>query len=760
MKTYKGVLLIIVLFLAAQNVNAQIYSTTTGGNWEDTTSWIGYKVPGALDSAIIQGPITLNFDAPTLHDLLISENGSLLNGWVSSFTVTGNVWVNGNVNCPSVSDFKIGGDLHLNGNWKANLLFTGTENHFLSTTPTSVFDPYTHLLALESKIIAASDLYLCGNGYPHIVAKEIDLTAGYSMHLFKVRLGQEYYYINGGIRTKVIGGNNTIYFNEEVLAYTDQYYFEYSDLQDVTLQGKLFFGGGVRLLGEVINADTLKTAVGVGNWVVEVLGNLTNNGNIEDGSLKFTFHNNFTNNGVFVVPVVTFLGMNDHQIITTPGNWIKFTSNFLAEEGKIIAESDLYLSGNGAGVHLVAKEIDLILGHTLYLRDLRVGLNSAAIKTKINGGGNSVYLRGGLNSYYENCDLYDLNFRGYTVFKGNNTNLYGEIVNLDTLTNNSQITLNSYGNFTNHGRMYNSSYDINMNIYGDLTNDSNYSAISTSLVGMHDQNIFLPTDKPLNSMITTFKSELTGATYQWQKNGIDIGNATTNQLVFNSALTVNEYGTYRCIVDEVPSRKVFVGNSAPPAFEIYDVQITNLSLTQTQIEWKTTVPASGFIFYAENDTTNGYPLEAMEPQDLRLQHSLTLENLTTGSTYYFIIDQNDSAWNNIRSIPYNFVAGDSIVGINDLDNVPKEFSLSQNYPNPFNPTTRINFTVPTSLTPTLLTLKIYDIVGNEIATLVNEEKAPGTYEVAFDAAGLTSGVYFYKIQSGYFTQTRKLILIK
>ncbi|NCS89034.1 MAG: hypothetical protein COW85_07980 [Ignavibacteria bacterium CG22_combo_CG10-13_8_21_14_all_37_15] len=150
----------------------------------------------------------------------------------------------------------------------------------------------------------------------------------------------------------------------------------------------------------------------------------------------------------------------------------------------------------------------------------------------------------------------------------------------------------------------------------------------------------------------------------------------------------------------------------------------------------------------------------MEPQDLRLQHSLTLENLTTGSTYYFIIDQNDSAWNNIRSIPYNFVAGDSIVGINDLDNVPKEFSLSQNYPNPFNPTTRINFTVPTSLTPTLLTLKIYDIVGNEIATLVNEEKAPGTYEVAFDAAGLTSGVYFYKIQSGYFTQTRKLILIK
>lgn len=753
MKTYKGLLLIIVLFLAIQNVNAQIYSTTTGGNWEDTTSWIGYKVPGALDSAIIQGPITLYFDAASLHDLFISEGGSLLDGWVSSFTVTGNVWVNGNVNCPSVSDFKIGGDLHLNGNWKANLLFTGTENHFLSTTPTSVFDPYTHLLALESKIIAASDLYLRGSG--NIVAKEIDLTAGYSMHLFKVRLGQDYYYINGGLRTKVIGGKNTIYFNEEGLVYTDQYYFEYCDLQDVTLQGKLFFGAGVRLLGEVINADTLKTAVGVGNWVVEVLGNLTNNGNIEDGSLKFTFHNNFTNNGVFSVPVITFLGTNDHQIITTPGNWIKFTSTFLAEEGKIIAESDLYLRGNGAGVHLVAKEIDLTLGHTLYLQDLRVG-KSAAIKTKINGGGNSIYLRGGIYSYYENCDLYDVNLRGYSVFTGNSVDFYGEVVNLDTLTHsNSAITLNSYGNFTNHGRM--SNY-LNMNIYGNLTNDSNYAAISTNLVGLHDQNIFLPTNKPLNSMATNFRSELVGTVYQWQKNGDNITNATTNQLTFNSSLTENEYGMYQCIVDGVPSRKIFVGQSAPAAFEIYDVVITNLNSTQTKIEWKTTVPSSGFIFYAENDTTNGYPLEAMEQTGNFLVHSLTLENLIKGSTYYFIIDQNDSVGNNIRSIPFKFVSGE-LVGIKENENMPTEFSLAQNYPNPFNPETSIRYSLVSSQN---VSLKVFDALGNEVAELVNEYRQPGTYKIDFSAAALklSSGVYFYVIKTDNDFLTRKMLLMK
>ena len=85
------------------------------------------------------------------------------------------------------------------------------------------------------------------------------------------------------------------------------------------------------------------------------------------------------------------------------------------------------------------------------------------------------------------------------------------------------------------------------------------------------------------------------------------------------------------------------------------------------------------------------------------------------------------------------------------------FKLKQNYPNPFNPSTKIEFQIAKS---EFVTLKVYDILGNEVATLVNEEKQPGNYAVNFNAAKFSSGIYFYKIQAGNFTDTKKLALIK
>ena len=83
--------------------------------------------------------------------------------------------------------------------------------------------------------------------------------------------------------------------------------------------------------------------------------------------------------------------------------------------------------------------------------------------------------------------------------------------------------------------------------------------------------------------------------------------------------------------------------------------------------------------------------------------------------------------------------------------------LFQNFPNPFNPTTTIKFAVPKEQ---FVTLKVVDMLGREIATLVNEERLPGTYEVKFDGSNLTSGLYFYRLQVGSFSKTKKLILIK
>jgi subtilisin family serine protease len=91
-----------------------------------------------------------------------------------------------------------------------------------------------------------------------------------------------------------------------------------------------------------------------------------------------------------------------------------------------------------------------------------------------------------------------------------------------------------------------------------------------------------------------------------------------------------------------------------------------------------------------------------------------------------------------------------------------EFFLTQNYPNPFNPTTKIRFAIPYVGTGLALSvqLKVFDILGNEVATLVNEEKAAGTYEVEFNATQLSSGVYFYRLKAGDFVETKKMILLR
>ncbi|MDH3268573.1 MAG: T9SS type A sorting domain-containing protein [Ignavibacteria bacterium] len=88
---------------------------------------------------------------------------------------------------------------------------------------------------------------------------------------------------------------------------------------------------------------------------------------------------------------------------------------------------------------------------------------------------------------------------------------------------------------------------------------------------------------------------------------------------------------------------------------------------------------------------------------------------------------------------------------------PSDYVLDQNYPNPFNPSTTINFSIPVE---GFITLDIYNTIGQKVASLVNETKTAGTYKVDFDAATLTSGIYFYKISVGNFTETKKMILMK
>jgi len=161
-------------------------------------------------------------------------------------------------------------------------------------------------------------------------------------------------------------------------------------------------------------------------------------------------------------------------------------------------------------------------------------------------------------------------------------------------------------------------------------------------------------------------------------------------------------------------------------------------------------------------------------------YNFTDTTITESNTYYYQLQQidNDGKYEYSEVLIFSI----TITSVELNVNIPTEFSLSQNYPNPFNPTTNISYTIPNIVIPvsssdedqnlndfasqgprsgnTFVSLKIYNILGKEIRTLVNEQKSPGTYEIAFNGEGLPSGIYFYKLTYGNKSITKKMNLIK
>jgi hypothetical protein len=113
---------------------------------------------------------------------------------------------------------------------------------------------------------------------------------------------------------------------------------------------------------------------------------------------------------------------------------------------------------------------------------------------------------------------------------------------------------------------------------------------------------------------------------------------------------------------------------------------------------------------------------------------------------------------NINKVGFWYQAGDLVTSVEQIsNNLPKEFKLLQNYPNPFNPLTTIEFALPRRSS---IKLQIFDLLGRQIATLLDDELQPGEYRVTFEAEHLPSGVYFCRIQADGFVRTKKLILLR
>jgi len=173
-----------------------------------------------------------------------------------------------------------------------------------------------------------------------------------------------------------------------------------------------------------------------------------------------------------------------------------------------------------------------------------------------------------------------------------------------------------------------------------------------------------------------------------------------------------------------------------------------------------------------DDPIYNFPLSAYVKVPLEWNMVLTMQDNRIDTVSVIQTDSGKVVLANI--IPDKGIIKLTPLNITSVENeitLVNEFELFQNYPNPFNPTTKIRFTIPTSpFNPSpsqgegnrerSVTLKVYDILGNEVTTLVNEQKTPGYYEIDFNASALASGVYIYRLQVSNFSSTKKMMVLK
>ena len=163
----------------------------------------------------------------------------------------------------------------------------------------------------------------------------------------------------------------------------------------------------------------------------------------------------------------------------------------------------------------------------------------------------------------------------------------------------------------------------------------------------------------------------------------------------------------------------------------------------------------GFRFYDINNNCTEYIHEWLDFSGWVNEFKITFlydenYNKTEEITQFW----ENSNWVNGYKDLYKYI---TVTDINNQISTINNFSLSNNYPNPFNPSTTIKYSIPKQSN---VTLKVFDVLGSEMLTLVNKEQSHGNYEIEFNGSELTSGIYFYRLQAGDFVETKKMILLK
>ena len=257
---------------------------------------------------------------------------------------------------------------------------------------------------------------------------------------------------------------------------------------------------------------------------------------------------------------------------------------------------------------------------------------------------------------------------------------------------------------------------------------------------------------------TSTSAEVTQSSFRFVNDSIQYpGKRVIDRKARNDTLLVNwiAAGASNEFVDlkwDLPldARDIVIYNIKPNPLEGTDIQVTDCSLFLylNGIEVKH-ITSTGVI--------SGNGTKITVPGLPKIDELKVIVNSFTGQ----ITGQSVAGLAEVETIAR--ISFYEIIGVKQISSdIPSSFSLSQNYPNPFNPVTKIKFNLPVTGQGRALNIRlvIYDILGREIKTLVNKQLMPGSYEVEWNASNNPSGIYFYRLETEGFTQTRKMVLVK
>ncbi|OGU71356.1 MAG: hypothetical protein A2V93_00095 [Ignavibacteria bacterium RBG_16_34_14] len=381
-----------------------------------------------------------------------------------------------------------------------------------------------------------------------------------------------------------------------------------------------------------------------------------------------------------------------------------------------------------------------------------------------------------------------------TVYRlGNNTHHHGMKRTITDTLGNYSVILNEGDTVVVHARPFNHNYLPEFFDDKNTFNEADRIAVTGNITGINfilepkpvynngiSGTVTNPDNEPVNAFVSAFRK------------------TTSLQMDCRRYTTETDSTGFYQFINMIPGEYILLtiprGIYSPTYFRYDGTQtlnwhhadsvvvtdngiVTGINFNVVPLNGNGLAEISGSVYDDKGDAVAGVTVYVMDENNQITDYSISDERgnyLLTGlipgqyRVYSDMVNYNSTQYHQVSvtniiglNSNYNFtLIPDAATGVDNDENLIDNFELYQNYPNPFNPVTSIKYAISS---PQYVTLRIYDILGNEIVTLVNEQKQAGVYSVNFNASalgGLASGIYFYKITAGSFTASKKLVLMK